>query len=107
MSKYVVFYESAPNVADNAPPHLAAHVARWKQFQDSGELLMIGTFGNPQDEGSMAVFTSREAAEAFVKDDPFVLNGVVQSWTIREWREAIWPDAAASTTSGSGDGAQA
>lgn len=32
---------------------------------------MIGTFSNPQEEGSMAVFTSREAAEEFVKDDPY------------------------------------
>jgi uncharacterized protein YciI len=35
----------------------------------------------------MAVFTSREAAEAFVKDDPFVVNGVVRGWYIREWNE--------------------
>src|SRR5689334_2097550 len=92
MSKFVVLYESAPNVATNAPPHLAAHVARWKEFQARGELLMIGTFSNPQDEGSMAIFTSREAAEAFIKDDPFVLNGVVQGWTIREWREVLVPE---------------
>ncbi len=94
MSKFVVLYESAPNVATNAPPHMAAHVARWKQFQERGELLMIGTFSNPQDEGSMGIFTTREAAEAFVKDDPFVLNGVVQAYTIREWREVLWPDNA-------------
>lgn len=98
MSKYVVLYESAPNVATNAPPHLPAHVARWKEFQQRGELLMIGTFSNAQDEGSIAIFTSREAAEAFVQDDPFVLHGVVKSWTIREWREVLWPDASSPST---------
>ena len=107
MSKYVVFYESAPNLATNAPPHLPAHIARWKAFQERGELLLIGTFGNPQDEGSMAVFTSREAAEAFVKDDPFVLEGVVQGWTIREWREVLWPDAATPSSQGAASEAQA
>jgi uncharacterized protein YciI len=50
---------------------------------------MIGTFGNPQDEGSMAVFKTREAAEEFVAGDPFVLNGVVRGWQIREWNEAL------------------
>jgi uncharacterized protein YciI len=94
--KYVVLYESAPNVDVNAPPHLPAHIARWKQFQERGELLMIGVFGNPQGEGSMSIFTTREAAEAFVKEDPFVLHGVVKAWTIREWREVLWPDAAPS-----------
>jgi hypothetical protein len=93
--KYVVLYKSAPNLDVNAPQHLPAHVARWKQFQERGELLMIGTFSNPQDEGSMSIFTTREAAEAFVKEDPFVLHGVVKAWTIREWREVLWPDAGA------------
>ncbi|HKV32595.1 MAG TPA: YciI family protein [Candidatus Dormibacteraeota bacterium] len=89
MPKYVLFYESADDVRSRAPQHFAAHVARWKEFQVAGTLLMVGTFANPQDEGSMAIFTTREAAEAFAKDDRFVLNGVVRHWSIREWNEAI------------------
>ncbi len=89
MPKYVLLYESADDVRSKAPLHFPAHVARWKTFQDQGTLLMIGTFGNPQDEGSMAIFTTREAAEAFARSDPFVLNGVVRRWSIREWNEAI------------------
>ena len=52
---------------------------------------MYGPFGDPQREGSMAVFLTREAAEEFVKGDPFVLNGVVRNWEIREWDEAFFP----------------
>jgi uncharacterized protein YciI len=48
-----------------------------------------GTFADPQDEGSMAIFTTREAAETFANGDPFVLNGVVRRWSVREWNEAI------------------
>jgi uncharacterized protein YciI len=33
------------------------------------------------------VFGSREAAEEFVQDDPFVKEGVVKAWTLREWDE--------------------
>jgi uncharacterized protein len=36
----------------------------------------------------MAVFTTREAAEEFVRDDPFVRNSVVRRWQIRESDEA-------------------
>jgi uncharacterized protein YciI len=85
--KYVVFYESADDVASKTPRHFPAHKARLDEFHGQGTLLMVGTFGNPQEEGSMAIFTSRDAAEAFVKDDPFVLNGVVRGWEIREWNE--------------------
>lgn len=89
MPKFVVFYESADDVRSKAPAHFAAHQARWKEFADRGELLMIGTFANPQEQGSMGIFTTREAAEAFVRADPFVLNGVVRGYEIREWNEAL------------------
>jgi len=89
MPKYVLFYESADDVASKAPAHFPAHVARWKEFQGQGTLLMIGSFANAQEEGSMAIFTTREAAEAFAEGDPFVLNGVVRRWSVREWNEAI------------------
>ena len=31
------------------------------------------------------------AAEEFAKDDPFVLNGVVSNWHVREWDEVLVP----------------
>ncbi len=95
--KAVVFYESADDVAEKAPPHLAEHRARWKEFADRGELLMIGPFANAQDDGAMGVFTTREAAEEFVRGDPFVLNGIVRNWTIREWNEALVPESQGGT----------
>ena len=87
--KYVVLYESADDVLSKAPAHFDAHSARADDFHADGTLLMIGTFANPQDEGSMAIFTTREAAEQFVEGDPFVLHGVVRRWHIREWHEVF------------------
>jgi uncharacterized protein len=87
--KYVLFYESADEVARNAPLHFPAHKARLDEFHDRGSLLMVGTFGDPQTQGSMSVFTTREAAEEFARDDPFVVNGVVRAWEVREWNEVL------------------
>jgi uncharacterized protein YciI len=89
--KYVLFYESADDIASKAPAYFPAHKARLDEFHSRGTLLMVGTFGNPQDEGSMAVFNTRDAAEDFVRGDPFVLNGVVRDWHIREWDEVLAP----------------
>ena len=88
MKKYVVFYETADDGLAKVPIHFPAHRARWERFRDDGTLLMIGPFADPK-EGAMAIFTTREAAEEFARGDPFVLNGVVRSWHIREWEEAI------------------
>jgi len=89
MSKYVVFYESADDVRTRAQPHFAAHRARYAPYHADGTLLMIGTFADPQGQGSMAIFTTKEAAEEFVQGDPFVIHGVVQGWEIREWNEVL------------------
>jgi uncharacterized protein len=88
VKKYVLFYESAADVRAKAPLHFPDRRARWEAFRTSGTLLLIGTFANPQ-EGSMAIFSTREAAEEFARGDPFVPNGVVRDWYIREWNEAI------------------
>ena len=89
--QYVLFYESAENVASNAPPHFPAHWARCQEFHARGLLLMVGTFADPQSQGSMAIFTTREGAEEFATGDPFVLNGVVRRWKLLEWNEALTP----------------
>jgi uncharacterized protein YciI len=90
-TKYVLLYESAEDVLAKAPAHFEAHSARGQEFYERGSLLAYGPFGDPQAQGSMAIFTSREAAEEFVREDPFVLNGVVSGWQIREWDEAFLP----------------
>jgi uncharacterized protein YciI len=89
--KYVLFYESSPDVLTRAPEHFPAHQARLTDFHERGLLLMVGTFADPVNEGSMAIFATRESAEEFAKGDPFVLNGVVRSWTLREWNEILSP----------------
>jgi uncharacterized protein YciI len=83
--KYVLFYDSADDVLSKAPVHYEAHVERLNAFREQGTLLMVGTFGDPQKEGAMSIFTTREAAEEFAREDPFVLNDVIRSWHVREW----------------------
>jgi uncharacterized protein YciI len=86
--KAVLFYRSTPDVMAKAPIHFPAHKERVDAFHRRGDLLAVGTWADPR-EGSMAVFRTRTAAEDFVKDDPFVKNGVVSSYEIRDWNEAL------------------
>ena len=88
---YVVFaetlYTSFDDALANAPDLIAAHIARSKELHARGTLLMSGAFlDHPQEPlSTMGVLTSREAAEEYIKGDPFVLNGMVRTWYIREW----------------------
>jgi hypothetical protein len=50
---------------------------------------MIGPVVSSPLFGALAVFTTREDAEAFAKSDPFVIHGVVSRWSVAEWKEAL------------------
>lgn len=82
--RYVLFYESGD--LSLAAEHFPLHQARYKEFMGRGVLLSLGPFTDGS--GSIAVFTTREAAEEFASGDPFVAHGVVRAWQVREWREA-------------------
>jgi uncharacterized protein YciI len=86
--KYVMVYETAPDGLAKARENFPAHRARLDEFHERGQLLMAGPFSDPS-EGAIGVFTTREAAEEFIRDDPFVLNGVVAKWRIQEWNEVL------------------
>lgn len=90
--KYVLLYESTPDARQKIPAHLASHRALWGTFHADGRLLLIGPFTDPPAGGAMGVFSTRAAAEEFVKEDPFVTNGIVARWTIREWSEVLMPE---------------
>ncbi len=89
--KYVLLYESAPGFMDKVPALIEAHRALWKRFHADGTLLLIGPFTDLPAGGAMGVFSTREAAEAFVREDPFVRHGLVARHTLREWNEVLAP----------------
>ena len=87
--KYLLLYEAADDFRPAAAANLAAHRAWLHEFHDRGTLLMAGPLGDPADGSSLAVFTSQEAAKEFAAGDPFVCNGVVAQWYVREWNEVL------------------
>lgn len=54
-------------------------------------MLMAGAHDNPVD-GAVFVWgptADKALIEAFVAGDPYVVNGLVKSWTIREWNVVV------------------
>ena len=86
--KIVSFYDMAPGALANVMTHFPEHRARLEEFYKRGDLVAAGPLGSPP-EGAMAIFNSREAAEEFVRGDPFVENGVVGKVTFKDWNEIL------------------
>ena len=65
------------------------HKAVVDRFISRGVVLGIGPF---TDGGNTAIFKTREEAEAFSREDPFILEGLVKSFVIKEWRDSLLPE---------------
>ena len=87
---YLLFYDVVDNYAERRVPFRAAHLAHARQAQANGDLVLGGAFANPID-GTMLLFrgSSPAAAEAFATADPYVTNGLVTKWRIREWTTVV------------------
>jgi uncharacterized protein YciI len=90
MSYFVLFYDLVDDYLERRPPLRDEHLGLARAALERGELVRAGAFADPVDR-SMLVFrgADRSAAEAFVEQDPYVRNGLVRSWEIREWSVVV------------------
>ncbi len=84
--KAVVIGESSGASMDEIMTVYPRHKAVVDEFKARGEVIGIGPFA---DRGNMAIFRTRAAAEAFTKQDPFILEGLVKSFVIRDWNDTM------------------
>lgn len=90
---YILFYEVAPDFMERRPAFRDAHLAHARRSFDAGAMLIGGALAEPTDQ-VISVFQgeSPAAAEAFAKEDPYVLNGLVTRWSVRPWSMVILDD---------------
>ena len=92
---YLLLYDVAADYVTKRVPFRSAHLEHAWRAAERGELVLAGALANPPD-GAVLLFhgDSPAAAEAFAASDPYVLNGVVLRWRVREWTTVVGKDAA-------------
>jgi uncharacterized protein YciI len=95
MKHFILFYDLAPDYAERRASFRPAHLAKAWAASDRGELLLGGALTDPIDT-ALLVFAgeSKAVAEDFARTDPYVLNGLVARWRVREWVTVVGPPAA-------------
>ena len=82
--KFVVIGEPSGATMEQLMAVYPRHKALVDRLVARGEVIGIGPFA---DRDNMAIFRTRGAAEEFVAQDPFALDGLVKSYVIREWAD--------------------
>jgi uncharacterized protein len=90
MMHYILFYEAGTDYEEQRKPFRTAHLEHARAAVARGELVLGGAFAKPID-GAALLFrgSSSAAAEEFAKNDPYVVNGVVKRWHVREWTTVV------------------
>ena len=86
--KYVVIGVSTGASMEAIMKVYPRHKVLVDEFKSRGVVIGIGPFS---DRGNMGIFRTREAAEEFVRRDPFNLEGLVKEYAIREWDDQMIP----------------
>lgn len=93
---YLLLYESVvTDYAARRTAFRAEHLKLAWQAHARGELVLGGAFADPID-GAILLFKgdSPAVAEKFAAADPYVRNGLVTRWRVRQWTTVVGDDAA-------------
>ncbi|MBL6749768.1 MAG: YciI family protein [Nevskia sp.] len=93
---FVLFYDLAPDYLERRPQFRNWHLSLAWAAHARGELILAGALADPVD-GAMLLFRgdSPAVAEAFAQADPYVRNGLVTGWRVRQWSTVVGDRAAA------------
>jgi uncharacterized protein YciI len=92
---YLLIYELAPDYLERRGAFREEHLALAWAACERGEAVMGGALADPADQ-AMLLFQgdSPAAAEAFARADPYVRNGLVTRWQVRQWTTVVGEQAA-------------
>lgn len=87
---YILFYKTVADYIERRTAYRAEHLAHAQNFQQNGHLVMAGALADPAD-GAVLIFKgdSPEVARKFALNDPYVKNGLITGWEVREWTVVI------------------
>lgn len=96
---YAIISEDVEDSLDGRKANREAHLARLHEMNEAGRLLIAGPHpkidaedpGEAGFSGSLVVldFDSLEAAQAWADADPYVLNGIHKSVTVKPFKKVL------------------
>ena len=95
MKHFLLFYDAAPDYSERREQFRSLHLSAAWAAAERGELVLGGALADPAD-GAVLLFQgdTPAVAETFARTDPYVVNGLVTAWRVREWRTVAGPAAA-------------
>ena len=95
MKHFLLFYDVTAGYLARRAEFRSAHLEKAWAASADGTLLLGGALADPVD-GAVLLFAAEDKAvvENFARTDPYVVNGLVTHWRVREWSTVAGAGAA-------------
>jgi uncharacterized protein YciI len=90
MPYFALRYEVIDDYVAQRAQFRELHLNHARAATERGELLLAGAFADPVD-GALLIFQADDQSvpEAFARNDPYVINGLVTHWEVRPWTVVV------------------
>uniref|UniRef100_A0A7S0V6G9 YCII-related domain-containing protein n=1 Tax=Polytomella parva TaxID=51329 RepID=A0A7S0V6G9_9CHLO len=87
---HILNYKYVPDILEKRGPYRNEHLENAKIKAEAGKVVMVGATGAPVD-GAVFIFrnSTPEEIEKYAKADPYVVNGLVPSYTIKPYTVVV------------------
>ena len=90
MNYYLLIYHVVQDYVSRRVPFREEHLRLAREAHRRGELILGGALADPVDKAVLVFRTADpRTVEEFVRNDPYVQNGLVERWEIRPWTVVI------------------
>jgi uncharacterized protein len=90
MNYYVLIYHLADDYMTRRGQFREEHLKLSRGLNEENKLILGGAFSDPPDK-ALLIFrvADKSVIEDFIKNDPYVKNGLIAKWEIRPWTVVI------------------
>jgi len=87
---FLLFYDACDDYVAKRTGFRDLHLKHAWAAHERGELLLAGALADPVD-GAVLLFQgdTSDVVERFAQRDPYVTNGLVTRWRVREWTTVV------------------
>lgn len=90
MKHFLLFYDLSDDYLERRAQFRDEHLRKAWAANANGDLLLGGALSEPADTAILMFRGETSAvAEQFAKTDPYVLNGLVKQWRVRQWTTVL------------------
>lgn len=90
MPYFIMTYDLVEDYLTRRTQYRDTHLRLAREANNRGELILAGALSDPADRAVLIFHVpERSMVEAFAKNDPYVINGLVKKWEVRPWTVVI------------------